>query len=153
MNNNSGWVGSAAGGRLFLCILLTQVACNGSKPLEALKQVEVPNFEQVEDGMERQLNAEFTNLSRLMNDREVESTVLGDAYGKVGQLLLYGHFDGPAQAALQNAQFLSPKDVRWPYYLGYLSFRLGQMSDAATAFARACRLKPQEAIIWLRLGK
>ncbi|MFQ5709360.1 MAG: tetratricopeptide repeat protein, partial [bacterium] len=101
----------------------------------------------------QQLKSEYAKLSALVNDREVAPTALGRAYGRMGMLFLAYDIDQPAQAALHNAKILMPREMHWPYYLGYLYFTLGQLQQAAAEFEQARKLKPKEVTLWIRLAE
>src|SRR5438094_7551392 len=56
-----------------------------------------------------------------------------------------------AKPCFLNAQTLEPADFRWPYYLGHLHRKNGDLSNAVAAFERALQLKPADVatLVWL----
>ncbi|MFQ5863682.1 MAG: tetratricopeptide repeat protein [bacterium] len=152
MNVSSGFTRSLAKLSMGLVFLVGGIACRQAEP-EALQRVEFPDLSLLEDAVEQQLKSEYAKLSTLESERQVESTALGRAYGRMGQLFLAYDIVQAAEAALRNAKILMPTEVRWPYYLGYLYFTLGQLERAAAEYEQAGKLKPKEATIWVRLGE
>jgi tetratricopeptide (TPR) repeat protein len=140
-----------------LVFLVGGTGCNNSEkatvPRGALQPVEFPKLYLVEDEVEQQLKSEYAKLSALMHGEDVEPTVLGPAYGRMGQLFLAYDIVEPAEAALRNAKTLMPNEVRWPYYLGYLYVTLGRWEQAAAEYEQAGKLKPKDVTIWIRLGE
>ncbi len=56
-----------------------------------------------------------------------------------------------AETALQNAEVLGPRELRWPYYLGHLYRRTGEAAKATAAFERAVKADETypPALVWL----
>ena len=75
----------------------------------------------------------------------------GQAHGALGMLLLAADYPDAAGRCLRNAARLVPGEFRWPYYLGHVYIRLGDLSRAAESFERALTLEPEDlaALVWL----
>jgi len=73
------------------------------------------------------------------------------AYGELGKLFLAGDYLDVAEQCFQNAQRLAPEEFPWPYYLGHLVMRQGDLNRAVAYFEQALRLKPADfaTLVWL----
>ena len=77
---------------------------------------------------------------------------LAALFGRMGQLyFLYG-YDDAARAAFENARRLAPDDLRWPYYLGVLHERRGELEAAARELGSVLDRRPGDAPTLLHLG-
>lgn len=77
---------------------------------------------------------------------------LPDLFGRLGQLyFLYG-YDDAARAAFENARRLAPDDLRWPYYLGVLHERRGELETAARELESVLDRRPGDVPTLLHLG-
>ena len=76
---------------------------------------------------------------------------LGGAYGGLGMLLFAADYPEAAGRCLRHAARLVPDEFRWPYYLGHVSIRIGDLDDAVESFERALALEPGDfaALVWL----
>lgn len=76
---------------------------------------------------------------------------LAQAFGDVGQVLLAADALEAAEPYLRNAITLAPTDERWPYYLGHVQRRHGELEAAAVSFETALDHGADEAstLIWL----
>ena len=75
----------------------------------------------------------------------------GDAHGALGMLLLAADYPGAAGRCLRNATRLAPGEFRWPYYLGHVHIRLGDLDRAVESLERALTIEPDDlaALVWL----
>ena len=75
----------------------------------------------------------------------------GAAHGALGMLLLAADYPDAAGRCLRDAARLAPGEFRWPYYLGHVHIRLGDLDRAAGSFERALTLEPEDlaALVWL----
>ncbi len=75
----------------------------------------------------------------------------GEAHGALGMLLLAADYPDAAGRCLRDAARLAPGEFRWPYYLGHVHLRLGDLEQAAEWFERALTLEPDDlaALVWL----
>ncbi len=82
---------------------------------------------------------------------EVPDPRRGDAHGALGMLLLAADYPDAAGRCLRNAARLAPGEFRWPYYLGHVHIRLGDLDRAVESFERALTIEPDDlaALVWL----
>ena len=75
----------------------------------------------------------------------------GEAYGRLGTLLLAAEYLAEAEICFRTAQRLFPDDFRWPYYLGHVYKNTGQLSQAVEQFALALGRRPDDlaTLVWL----
>ena len=75
----------------------------------------------------------------------------GEAHGALGMLLLAADYPDAAGRCLRDAVPLAPGEFRWPYYLGHVHIRLGDLDRAVESFERALRIRPDDfpAVVWL----
>ena len=75
----------------------------------------------------------------------------GAAHGALGMLLLAADYPDAAGRCLRDAARLAPGEFRWPYYLGHVHIRLGDLDRAAGSFERALTIEPEDlaALVWL----
>ena len=75
----------------------------------------------------------------------------GDAHGALGMLLFAADYPDAAGRCLRRAARLAPGEFRWPYYLGHVSIRLGDLDRAVESFDRALAIEPRDvaALVWL----
>ena len=75
----------------------------------------------------------------------------GEAHGALGMLLLAADYPDAAGRCLRNAARLTPGEFRWPYYLGHVYIRLGDLNRAVESFEHALALEPDDlaAVVWL----
>ena len=75
----------------------------------------------------------------------------GDPHGALGMLLLAADYPGAAGRCLREAVRLAPGEFRWPYYLGHVHIRLGDLEGAVESFERALAIEPEDlaALVWL----
>jgi tetratricopeptide (TPR) repeat protein len=121
-------------------------------PVGQLRPVPVPDLIQVESDVRLALQKAREHLDLLIVG-DADPLELSESYGNTG-LLYHAHLIlEPAAACYRNAALLSPKDYRWPYYLGYLQHQAGRLEQAAEAYRIALQLKPDSAVARLRLGR
>ena len=75
----------------------------------------------------------------------------GQAHGTLGMLLLAADYPDAAGRCLRDAARLVPGEFRWPYYLGHVHIRLGDLDRAVESFERALTIEPEDlaALVWL----
>lgn len=75
----------------------------------------------------------------------------GQAHGALGMLLLAADYPDAAGRCLRDAERLVPGEFRWPYYLGHVHIRLGDLDRAVESFERALTIEPEDlaALVWL----
>ncbi|MFQ5527582.1 MAG: tetratricopeptide repeat protein [Thermoanaerobaculia bacterium] len=82
-----------------------------------------------------------------------DSSALGEAFGRLGQLYMAYNLADAAEACLANAERLEPDQFRWSYLLGALLQTEGRHDEAERALAVASSLLPTEPATFLRLGQ
>ena len=82
---------------------------------------------------------------------EASASRRGEAHGALGMLLLAADYPDAAGRCLRNATRLAPGEFRWPYYLGHVHIRLGDLDRAVESFERALTIEPDDlaALVWL----
>jgi tetratricopeptide (TPR) repeat protein len=98
-----------------------------------------------------QVRQTYSALMEKVASHGLSEAELANAYGDFGKVLMAADQRDTAELSLLDAQLLAPSDVRWPYYLGHLYLRNGDLTRASTSFERALELKPDEiaALVWL----
>jgi tetratricopeptide (TPR) repeat protein len=146
-----------------LAIVVVLVLAGCSKPAEApahssptytLRQVELPDVSHAAASVQQQLRDGYAALKKKIDAPSASSEELGLAYGQMGMLLMAAEYRGEAEAALLNAQTFSPRDARWPYYLGHLYKLKGDGAKSTASFRRALELQPNDVptLIWVGEG-
>lgn len=124
-----------------LAVFLPAGAAGATRPLEP---VPFPDTGAMEPAVAQQLDE---------LRRKVVTSPSADAFGACGSVYLVYDLAEPAAACLRNARLLAPTEPRWPYFLGRLHARRGELATAREAFAAATSLAPAEPAPWLRLGE
>jgi tetratricopeptide (TPR) repeat protein len=117
-----------------------------------LTVVALPDLSRLEESVQVQLRERDAALAAKQKDPGTPAADLGAEYGEMGKLLMAAGFNGPAEAALLNAQTLAPGDMRWPYYLGDVYRTNGDVPKASAAFEQALRLAPDDVPTMIRLA-
>jgi tetratricopeptide (TPR) repeat protein len=107
-----------------------------------MRTVTLPDLSRLEDSVQAQLREGHEAMVAKQNATE---------YGEMGKLLLASEFLDPAEAALLNAQALAPGVMTWPYYLGQLYRKRGDIPKATAALEQTLRLAPSDVptLTWL----
>jgi tetratricopeptide (TPR) repeat protein len=145
-------------GRLLVAalILIAAVSCRAresavsapaSKPV--IQAVKLPDISRLPPVVQKQLQDQYGVLTQ--KQAGGSSTELGEAYGRMGMLLMAAEYLDEAAAAFSNAEALAPSEMRWPYYLGHIYQMRGDAAKSAAAFARAVRVdgKYSPALVYL----
>jgi tetratricopeptide (TPR) repeat protein len=139
------------------CLLVCSAACSSkpetpAKPSETytLRKVTLPDLSHAVPSVQQQLRTGYAVLEKKVNAAATPSTDMGAAYGQMGMLLMAAEYRGEAESALLNAETFSPRDPRWPYYLGHLYKLKGDAAGSIAAFARALELAPNDVatLVW-----
>jgi tetratricopeptide (TPR) repeat protein len=114
--------------------------CGVPPPLEEVEPP--PDLEQ----LDRTVQEQFQELWRALPSGRAE------AWGPLGQWYdVYGYPDS-AERCYENARRLDTGEGRWPYYIGVLRERAGELSTAESLYAEAARLAPDVTSPLVRLG-
>ena len=117
----------------------------------ALQPVSLPDLSRVAESVRRQVRERYALLTMKIDDPRTRTADLVEAYGGMGGLFMAAEYLDAAESCLLNAQRLAPSDFRWPYYLGHLYRKTGQLANSAAAFERSLELRPADVttLIWL----
>jgi tetratricopeptide (TPR) repeat protein len=117
----------------------------------ALQKVTLPDLSHASASVQDQLREGYAVLTRSVATPGIRPADLGEAYGRMGMLLMAAEYRDEATAAYLNAQALAPQEPRWPYYLGHLYKIRGDTPKSAAAFERARALRPDDVptLVWL----
>ncbi|HXD75725.1 MAG TPA: tetratricopeptide repeat protein [Vicinamibacterales bacterium] len=142
-----------------IALLATFVGCSKPQPAKpsptyTLRKLELPDLGHATSSVQQQLRDGYAQLQAKINAPSTPSEQLGQAYGQFGMLLMAAEYRGEAESAFLNAQTFSPRDPRWPYYLGHLYKLSGQADQSNAAFARALELQPDDVptLVWVGEG-
>ena len=122
----------------------------GRQSLE-LRAVVLPDLSHMAASVQAQLHEEYSSLMLAVDNPRTTPAEIGDAYGRLGNLLMATQYRDLAEACFLNAQALAPNERRWPYYLGHLSRIRGAFARSATFFEQALQLRPDDVptLVWL----
>ena len=106
--------------------LFAGLACSrrGQEPA-SLRPMSQPDLSRVSESVKAQLQDAYASLALTTEDRDANTPLRSDAYGRLGMLLMAAAFLDEAQACFLNVESLSPGEVRWPSYLGPLPTATG----------------------------
>ena len=137
--------------RLAFFVLWAASACSPSPPPADLRRLTLPDLSHASPSVQEQLREGYAALDRSIGTGDIGPVDLGDAYGRMGMLLMAAEFRNEAESALLNAEALSPAEHRWPYYLGHVYRLKGDAAKSAAAFERARVLQPADlpTLVWL----
>ena len=132
------------------CQSRDEVAARRAPDGSTLQPVSLPDLSKLSPSVQSQIREQHAALLARMADRAVPPQELAKSYGEMGRLLMAAQSES-ADAYFANAQALDRADVRWPYYMGHLARRKGDLSSAAALFERVIELEPANvaATFWL----
>ncbi len=136
------------------CLILVAWACRSQESAPAaasLQKVVLPDLSHAVPPVQDQLREGYAVLTRSIDNKDTRPIDLGEAYGRMGMLLMAAEYRNEAESSFLNAQALAPDQARWPYYLGHLYRIKGDAAKSAAAFERARALQPNDAptLVWL----
>ena len=113
--------------------------------------VDEPDLSRLAPPVQAQIRERYDAVSAATGDPEAPPSVLGEAYGELGLILMAADHRDRAETALLNAHGLAPAPMRWPYYLAHLYRQRGDRELAADFFARVLALDSTNlaALVWL----
>lgn len=117
----------------------------------ALRPVSLPDLSTMAPSVQRQMREGHASLVSKLENRQTPVEILADAYGQLGKLLMAGDYAEAAEPCFVDAQMLAPADYHWPYYLGHLYRRRGELDKAALSFKQALALRSDDVatLVWL----
>ena len=118
-----------------LAIASAQVLADAlSEPPERWKGTLVPVEEVDISGAERLMQEAIpearAEVAALLEQPEPDPASIAGAYGRLGALYLLVEVEAQADACFRTAQALQPRELRWPYYAGYLAMMAGNADQA-----------------------
>jgi len=118
---------------------------------QALRPVSLPDLSKMTDSVQKQIHEANAALLLKAENRQSPPSEIADAYGQLGRIFMAADQLEVAEPCFLNAQTLAPDDMRWPYYLGHLHRKRGELAQARSFFERALQLQPDEvaALVWL----
>ncbi len=138
---------------LLICGAFGCTGPEGDRPSTAPMTIPEGDLSGLESGAREQLREQRAGVDRLLADEASPEPLLAEAYADLGLLYLVYELLEPAGVCFENALRLEPSDVRWPYLLGYLRGRQGNLEEAVDGYRRALELGPDFLPAWLRLGR
>lgn len=136
-------------------ILLWSGACSpegASEPADTIEVAPPEDLEILDVTVREQFDEFWGRLQDLRRDPAAESADVGAAWGKLGQWFDVYSYDASASKCYANAQGFDTKEARWPYYLGLLAEKSGDLDAAEAHMQRAADLAPGETVPRVRLG-
>jgi tetratricopeptide (TPR) repeat protein len=129
----------------------SQDGTNTAVQTASLRKVSLPDLSHASPSVQDQLREGYAVLTRSISMPGIRPADLGEAYGRMGMLLMAAEYRDEAESAYLNAQALAPQEPRWPYYLGHLYKIKGDTPKSAAAFERARVLRPDDVptLVWL----
>lgn len=106
--------------------------------------------------LEPAVAGQIEELARVVEALEAQGAEPGrraEAHGALGHLYVVYELPQAAEDAYRRAAELVPDDPRWPYYLGYLHSRLGELDAARDSFRAVVERDPDDLAARLRLGR
>jgi len=120
---------------------------------QAVVPIALPDLSGMHEAVQTQVGEAYAAVQTLESvvggERQAERSA---AFGELGKLLMAADVADTARMSFENARRLSPEDYRWPYYLGHLALRRGDLPQAADHLARARLLRPTDLAAQLWLG-
>jgi tetratricopeptide (TPR) repeat protein len=120
---------------------------------QAMRAVALPDLSRLEESVQAQLRERYAALTAKQGDPRTPDRDLAAEYGEMGKLLLAAELLDQADAALLNAQALAGDAMTWPYYLGHLYRKKGDIPKAIVMFEQALRLSPSDVPTMTWLGE
>ena len=126
-------------------------ACSPKPQPADLLRVTLPDLSRATPSVQDQLREGYAVLTRSIETKGIRPADLGEAYGRMGMLLMAAEYRDEAASAFLNAQRLAPEEIRWPYYLGHLYRIKGDAAQSAAAFEQARATRPDDVptLVWL----
>ena len=134
--------------RLAFFVLWAASACSPSPPPADLRRLTLPDLSHASPSVQEQLREGYAALDRSIGTRDIRPVDLGDAYGRMGMLLMAAEFRNEAESALLNAEALSPARAPLALLPGARvppQGRRGEVGGRVRAGARAAAGRPADA--------
>ncbi len=118
-----------------------------------LTPVPRPDLSRTEEVVRKNLIGARRNLIKAVKTPTITNLELALAYGDAGGFYLAHQLYVAAEACYANARLLSPRDYRWPYFLGYRYQKDSKLEKAGEYYQQSLELHPDHAPARLRLGQ
>lgn len=118
-----------------------------------LEPIPQPVLDSFEPAIREQLNQRRSELDAVVAQGQAERLELMELFGGIGELYFLYQLWEPAEVCFRNAQQLAPRDFRWPYFLGVIFSRQGDLEGAIERLEAAAVLRPQSVPARIRLGR
>ena len=132
---------------------VTTPAGAGGEDRAGLDVVELPDLSEMNEAVQAQIRQRHSNLISQVGDSTASSAARAEAHGGLGMVLMAADLREPAIISFVNAQTLAPTDLRWPYYLGHLYRREGDMARSLDSFTQASQIQPDYLATLSYLGE
>ena len=116
-----------------------------------LPPAELPDLSRLDPAAQTQIRDQYSSLTSLIRSAAAQPSVVSDAYGATGSLLLAAELFEAAEPFYLHAESLRREDFRWPYYLGHIYKAKPDPDKAVASFTRALELRPDDvaSLVWL----
>ena len=116
----------------------------------ALPPVALPDLSRLAAPAAAQVRARYRRVQDAL-DGAGSTVEIAAAYGALGLVLMAAEYFDAAALSYRHAEARSPRDRRWPYYLGHLHRMTEERGAAVAAFERALSLRPSDVptLVWL----
>jgi len=118
-----------------------------------LEPIPHPVLDSFEPAIQEQLHQRRAELDAVLARGGAERLELMELVGTMGELYFVYQLFEPAQVCFRNAQQLAPRDFRWPYFVGVLLSRQGDIEAGIERLEVAADLRPQSVPARIRLGR
>ncbi len=118
---------------------------------QVVREVALPEVGSLHPAVQQQLGAAYRSLLAVARDPAAGRHARSEAYGELGMLFMAADLLQHAEQSLDNAEVLAPEEFRWPYLLGHVRRRMGDLEASADHLERARELRPNHvaATVWL----
>lgn len=123
----------------------------GEQPIRDI-QVSWPDLSSLKEPIRRRIELLQAGLVDQIAAKEVADGALGQAFGELAIHYHAHNLLDAAERVYAIASKLAPKDIRWPYYLGFLFEDKSRMEEAAKALEKVVSLAPDDFLGRVRLG-
>lgn len=129
---------------------ISTVACGREPGQRELVPVSLPDMSRSDALVQAQTRDRHAALMQKIENRAPDPE-LAVAYGEFGMLLQAAEYFDAAEPAYRDARALAPTDARWPYYLGHVYRRKGDVTKAVESFRQALEWQDTNVptLLWL----
>ena len=111
-----------------------------------------PPLDPMEPRVAEELEARRSELDALLERNDISKAERGNAIGRMGQVYHAHRLHDVAEACYREAHALEDALFDWPYYLGVLLSRRGDVEGAAASFESALEHRPRDLPALIRLA-